>query len=167
MRAEVKPTTREGTGSVFSTETCVILRHFLAALGYRAGKAIRGAPENFGEFCPGHGIRKPVEIVAHMSAVLMHGLSFLGGPQPARFANGTWEEEVRRFYAILEALDRSFASGAKPDGRTEEQLLQGPLADAMTHVGQLAMLRRMAGSPLPKEDFDEADIRPGDLLPPY
>jgi hypothetical protein len=50
--------------------------------------------------------------------------------------------------------------------RTEEQLLQGPLADAMTHIGQLAILRRLASSPIPKESFDEAVIRPGDFSPP-
>ena len=81
-------------------------------------------------------------------------------------AAGTWEEEVKRFFRILSALDKSLESGASLNGRTEEQILQGPLADAMTHLGQLAMLRRMASSPIPKESFDEAAIRPGDVSPP-
>ena len=79
---------------------------------------------------------------------------------------GTWEEEVKRFFRILSELDNSLESGAPWKGRTEEEILQGPLADAMTHVGQLAMLRRMASSPVPKESFDEADIRLGDVSPP-
>jgi hypothetical protein len=76
---------------------------------------------------------------------------------------GTWEEEVKRFFRILSELDKSLESGVPWKGRTVGQILQGPLADAMTHVGQLAMLRRMASSPVPKESFDEADIRLGDV----
>ena len=140
-----------------------MLRHFLATLAYRAGKVIRGAPEDFPEFSAGHGVRKPVEILAHMSDVLAHALSFLGGPKPVHAQAGTWKQEARRFHGLLKELDFAFESGAKVFGRTEEQLLQGPLADAMTHVGQLAVLRRMASSPLPKESFDEAAIRAGDL----
>jgi hypothetical protein len=143
-----------------------LLRHFLATLGYRAGKVIRGAPADFAEFGAGHGVRKPVEIVSHMSAVLAHALSFLGGPTPIPSEIGTWDREVRRFYGLLRELDRSFESGATLAGRTEEQLLQGPLADAMTHVGQLAMLRRLASSPIPKESFDEASIGLGDITCP-
>lgn len=143
-----------------------LLRHFLATLGYRAAKVIHGAPADFAEFRAGRGVRKPVEIVSHMSAVLAHALSFLGGPKPMPSEIGTWDREVRRFYRLLCELDRSFESGAKLAGRTEEQLLQGPLADAMTHIGQLAMLRRLASSPIPKESFDEASIRLGKISSP-
>ena len=79
---------------------------------------------------------------------------------------GTWEEEVGRFFRILSELDKSLESGMPWNGRTEEQILQGPLADAMTHIGQLALLRRLASSPIPKESFDEAVIHPGDVFPP-
>jgi hypothetical protein len=143
-----------------------LLRHFLATLGYRAGKAIRGAPADFAEFSAGHGVRKPVEIIWHMSVVLAHALTFLGGPKPIPSEIGSWDREVRRFYGLLRELDRAFESGATLAGRTEEQLLQGPLADAMTHVGQLAMLRRLASAPIPKESFDEASIRLGDITCP-
>jgi hypothetical protein len=140
-----------------------LLRHFVATLGYRAGKVIHATPADFAEFSAGHGVRKPVEIVSHMSAVLAYALTFLGGPKPIPSEIGTWDREVHRFCELLRELDRSFESGAKLAGRTEEQLLQGPLADVMTHIGQLAMLRRMAGAPIPKESFDEAAIRIGDL----
>ena len=79
---------------------------------------------------------------------------------------GSWEEEVGRFFRILSELDISLESGTPWNGRTEEQILQGPLADAMTHIGQLAMLRRIASSPIPKESLDEAAIRPGNPSPP-
>jgi hypothetical protein len=142
-----------------------MLRHFLATLAYRCGKIILGAPADFGNFDAGHGVRKPTEILLHMSGVLLHAQSFLSPQQSRPMPVGAWEEEVKRFFRILSELNKSLESGAPFSGRTEEQVLQGPLADAMTHVGQLAMLRRMASSPIPKESFDEADIRLGDVFP--
>jgi hypothetical protein len=143
-----------------------LLRHFLATLAYRSRKIILGAPRNFGDFDAGHGVRTPREILSHMSGVLLHAHSFLGTRESDRASLGSWEEEVERFFQILSELDRSLECGTQWNGRTEEQILQGPLADAMTHVGQLAMLRRMASSAIPKESFDEAVIRPGDVFPP-
>jgi hypothetical protein len=143
-----------------------LLRHFLAALAYRCRKVVLGAPKDFGDFDAGHGVRKPSEILSHMSGVLIHAHSFLAPSENIRMPLGTWEEEVERFFRILSELDKSLESGMQWNGRTEEQILQGPLADAMTHIGQLAMLRRMASSPIAKESFDEAAIRPGDDSPP-
>jgi hypothetical protein len=142
-----------------------LLRHFLATLAYRCRKVILGVPQNFGDFDAGHGVRKPSEILSHMSGVLLHAHSFLAPRENPRMPLGTWEEEVGRFFRILSELDKSLKSGLQWNGRTEEQILQGPLADAMTHVGQLAMLRRMASSPISKESFDEASICPGDVSP--
>lgn len=140
-----------------------LLRHFLATIAYRARKTIGGAPKGFAEFDAGHGVRKPVEILSHISSVLMHAHSFLAPREATNTLLGTWEEEVGRFFQMLSKLDKSLESGVELRGRTEEELLQGPLADAMTHIGQLAMLRRMASSPIPKESFDEAPIRIGDI----
>jgi hypothetical protein len=142
-----------------------LLRHFLATLAYRCRKIVLGAPKDFGNFDAGHGVRKPTEIFSHMSGVLIHAHSFLAPLENIRMPLGTWEEEVGRFFRILFELDKSLESGRQWNGRTEEQILQGPLADAMTHIGQLAMLRRMASSPIPKESFDEADLRLGDVSP--
>ena len=142
-----------------------LLRHFLATLAYRCSKVILGAPKDFGNFDAGHGVRKPREILSHMSGVLLHAHSFLAPQESTRLPPGTREEEVGRFFRILSELDKSLESGTQWNGRTEEQVLQGPLADAMTHIGQLAMLRRLASSPIPKESFDEAVIRPGDVSP--
>lgn len=139
------------------------LRHFLATIAYRARKAILGPPTGFDTFDAGHGVRKPVEILAHMSSVLSHAQSFFVSTETMRMPVGTWEQEVERFFRVLSELDRSLESRTEITGRTEEQLLQGPFADVMTHVGQLAMLRRMSSDPIPKEDFDEATIRLGDV----
>ena len=142
------------------------MRHFLATLAYRCRKVVLGAPKDFGDFDAGHGVRKPTEILSHMSGVLIHAHSFLAPRENIRMSLGTWEEEVGRFFRILSELDKSLESGLQWNGRSEEQILQGPLTDAMTHIGQLAMLRRMASSPIPKESFDEAAIRPGDVSLP-
>jgi hypothetical protein len=139
------------------------LRHFLATIAYRARKVIIDSPADFGTFDAGHGVRKPVEILSHMSKVLQHARSFFITTETTRISVGTWEQEVERFFRVLSELDKLLEAGIEPRGRTVEQLLQGPLADAMTHIGQLAMLRRMASSPIPKEDFDEATIRLGDV----
>jgi len=139
------------------------LRHFIATIAYRARKAIGGAPVGFATFDAGHGVRKPVEILFHMSGVMLHAESFFVSAKVERMPIGSWEQEVARFFRVLAQIDQLLASRAELNGRTEEQLLQGPFADAMTHIGQLAMLRRMSGSSIPKEDFDEVTIRVGDV----
>jgi hypothetical protein len=141
-----------------------LLRHFLATIAYRARKTIVGAPKDFADFDAEHGVRTPVEILSHISSVLRHAHSFLVADEATKMQLGAWEEEIDRFSQMLSKLDKSLESGIELRGRTEEELLQGPLADAMTHVGQLAMLRRMASSPIPKEDFDVVPIRLGDVL---
>ena len=135
-----------------------MLRHFLGALAYRTQKALRGAPESFGEFEAGNRVRPPREIVRHMTSVLGYARTyFLGGryrPDPLP----TLADEVSRFHEMLESLSELLASGKPIAGTTPERLLQGPFSDAMTHAGQLAMLRRLAGSPVPPENFIVADI---------
>ena len=139
------------------------LRHFLATIAYRARKVILGSPAGFGTFDAGRGVRNPTEILSHMSNVLQHAQSFFITTETTRISVGTWEQDVERFFRVLSELEKLLEAGTEPKGRTAEQLLQGPLADAMTHIGQLAMLRRMACAPIPKEDFDEAPIRLGDV----
>ncbi len=136
-----------------------LLRHFLAALAYRTQKALRDAPPGFGDFRPAEGVRSPAELVRHMTSVLGYACTlFTGGryrPEPLP----TLDAEITRFHEMIETLARHI-EGAAPLGKgvTVERLLQGPLADAMTHVGQLAMLRRLAGAPVPPENFIFAEI---------
>ena len=139
----------------------VLLKHFLAALAYRTQKALRDAPPEFGFFNPPADVRSPQELVRHMTSVLGYARTyFIGGsywPEPL----SSLAEEVSRFHLMLEDLGQHLANGTPlRDEMTEEQLLQGPFADAMTHVGQLAMLRRFCGSPVAPENFIVADIRP-------
>ena len=141
-----------------------LLRHFLAALAYRTQKALRGAPSEFGTFHAAEGVRTPVELVRHMTSVLGYARTFFVGgrywPEPLP----TLEDEVHRFHAMLEDLSHHLeAEQGLPSEITAERLLQGPFSDAMTHAGQLAMLRRLARHPVAPEDFVEARIDAGQV----
>ena len=134
-----------------------MLRHTLATLAYRAGKALRGAPPEFA----GYGERTPGQILAHMCDLFEWALTLADGKQAWRNSEvGEWEADVARFFATLEAFDRRVASGL-PLADTPERIFQGPVADALTHVGQIAMLRRMAGCKIPGENYHVAQIEVG------
>lgn len=138
-----------------------LLRHSVATLAYRAAKALRGAPESFAQFKAGESTRTPLRIVAHMGDLFDWALSIASGKET--WHNSTplaWEEECRRFFKALEAFDRCLAQ-TEALGLAPARLFQGPIADALTHVGQLAMLRRLAGSPIRGEDYSLAHIESG------
>jgi hypothetical protein len=139
------------------------LRHLLAALAYRTTRAIENAPESFAHF-EGAG-RQPVQILAHMGDLLDWTLSIAEGNQ--RWKNSTplpWEEEKARFYEALRKFDKLLASDAPVHGSLD-RLTQGPIADALTHVGQLAMMRRMAGCATRGENFYVAEVTTGKVGP--
>jgi SAM-dependent methyltransferase len=136
-----------------------VLRHFLGALAYRTQKALRGAPPAFALFDPGHGVRPPKELIRHMTSVLGYANTFFVGGVYRPGSLETMDQEVARFHDMLAQLAAHLANGIPLLGVTEEQLLQGPFADAMTHGGQLALLRRLAGAPVPPENFVFAEIR--------
>lgn len=141
-----------------------MLRHFLAALAYRTHKALHDAPPEFGAFVPLEHVRSPLEQVRHMTSVLGYARTlFIGGryrPEPL----DSLQAEAGRFHEMLASLAGHIESDAPLlQDVTPEQLLQGPFADAMTHVGQLALLRRLAGSPIAPENFLFAAIDAGRL----
>jgi hypothetical protein len=143
-----------------------LLRHFLAALAYRAQKALRHAPPEFGTFRPAEGVRTPAEIVRHMTSVLGYARTFFVGGSYRPAPLPSLKDEVVRFHDMLVELARCLENGSPLlEEMTPEHLLQGPFADAMTHVGQLAMLRRLAGVPVPPENFILADIDAGRFGP--
>jgi hypothetical protein len=136
-----------------------MLRHTLAALAYRAERALCGAPAEFAAF-PGV-VRTPGEILAHMADLLDWALSMANGaPVWRNSAALAWDQGIERFFTAMEAFDQRLASDA-PIAAPLERLFQGPIADALTHVGQIAMLRRLAGYPLIGENYYEADIAIG------
>jgi hypothetical protein len=135
------------------------MRHALAALAYRASRALDGAPDDFAAFT-GCG-RTPAQILAHMCDLFDWSLSIAQGH--SRWHNSEplpWAEEKQRFFSALTAFDQALA-GPEPVHGSLERLLQGPIADAINHVGQLAMMRRLAGYKIPGENFYLADIKPG------
>lgn len=137
-----------------------MLRHTLATLAYRAAKVLRDAPPEFAGFRASPSTRTPAEILAHMGDLMDWALSLAKGHEKWQdSAPLPWPEEVKRFFNALEAFDRRLAS----DGTSclEEKLFQGPVADALTHTGQLTMLRRMAGLPVRGENYLRADITAG------
>ncbi len=137
-----------------------LLRHLLAAIAYRTQKALRGAPDHYPTFSAGHGVRTPVELLRHMTALMGYVRTFFqGGSYPMKpDPLPTFAQEIRRFHDLLDEVGELLSRGVRC-AITTEQLLQGPFADTMTHVGQLAMLRRLADAPVKSENFIYADIR--------
>ena len=141
--------------------TIQLLRHTVATLAYRGGKALRGSPAEFQRFRAAPGTRTPEEILAHIGDLLDWALALADGKHVWHDSKPlSWENEVARFHRALQAFDTRLASG-QPLGFSAEKLFQGPIADALTHVGQLAMLRRLSGTPLRGENYFRAQIEAG------
>jgi hypothetical protein len=138
-----------------------LLRHALATLAYRGAKALRGAPASFAAFKAGPATRTPGEILAHVGDLMDWGLSTARGKQEWRDSGAlSWEEGTARFFAALRAFDDYLAS-EEPLAAPAERLFQGPIADALTHVGQINMLRRLSGIAVRGENYFRADIEAG------
>jgi hypothetical protein len=138
-----------------------VLRHLTATLAYRAAKVLRDVPPEFHGSAAGSATRRPVQIVAHLADLMAWAVSLAQGQNVWNAGGGSdWNQEVQRFFSGLAALDRELAADGPFDGSIEK-LIQGPLADALTHVGQLAMLRGMAGCPVRPENYARADIVAG------
>ena len=138
-----------------------LLRHTVATLAYRGGKAVTNAPEGFDQFGVNESTRTPGQILAHIGDLLEWGLSIASGQQKWFDSKPlAWNDEIARFYAALEAFDAYLASD-QPLQAPEEKLFQGPVADALTHVGQIALLRRIAGGPVKGENYYRAEIESG------
>jgi hypothetical protein len=138
-----------------------LFRHTLATLAYRAGKTLRNAPASFANYGAPESKQTPAKILAHMGDLMDWALSTVEGNQ--RWHDSTtlaWSDEVGRFFAALKKLDDYLASD-KPLRASLEKLLQGPIADALTHTGQLAMLRRLSGAAMKGENYFVADIAVG------
>jgi hypothetical protein len=143
--------------------TVEMLRHTVATLAYRGGKALRGAPEGFENFRASEGTRTPGQILAHLGDLFEWALSLANDQQ--RWQDSpvlSWADGSARFFAALGAFDARLASG-EALGCSAERLFQGPVADALTHVGQIAMLRRMAGAPMKGENYFVATIAVGSV----
>ena len=138
-----------------------LLRHTVATLAYRAGKVLRDAPPAFGGFRAGEGGRMAAEILAHMGDLFDWALTMADGKAVWHDATPLpWNDEVARFFSALERFDARLATG-RPLANPSSKIFAGPIADALTHTGQLAMLRRMSGAKMKGENYFVADIAAG------
>ncbi len=148
-----------------SEEKIELLRHALATLAYRGGKVLRGAPPDFADFRAGGTTRTPGQILAHLGDLLDWALTLAEGTEAWHDSPTlSWEQGTTRFFTALEALDRRLTSAA-PLACSAEAQFQGPIADSLTHVGQIAMLRRLAGWPVRGENYLKAEIVAGRVGP--
>lgn len=139
------------------TDQHSLLRHAVATLAYRLEKAIRDVPDSFADFSPAADVRTPLAILAHIGDLMEWGERLAEGEH--RWSPGDWlpwAQERERVFGALARFDARLAAG--PTLKPEEQIFQGPIADALTHVGQLSMLRRMAGVPVRPESYARAQI---------
>jgi hypothetical protein len=139
------------------------LRHAVATLAYRAAKVLRGYPEATVETRVGPATRSPRELLAHLADLMQWAESLARGEdrwQPV--TAGDWAAQRERFFARLAALDAALAA-PPPQAAPPEQIYQGPIADALTHVGQLALLRGLAGAPVRPESYARAEITAGQV----
>ena len=146
------------TSAATSDPGRALLRHTLATVSYRGGKTLRSTPESFADFTIAEGSRTPGQILAHMGDLFDWALSLARGKQV--WHNSTpmpWPRESERFFHALKAFD-AYLGSDQPLGCSAEKLFQGPIADALTHVGQIAMLRRLAGIPVKGENYFRAEI---------
>jgi hypothetical protein len=142
-----------------------LLRHTLATLAYRGGKAVRNAPASFADFKASETTRTPLQILAHIGDLMDWALSIAQGQQKWNNSGPlAWDAEVNRFHGSLKEFD-DFLASSQPLHAPIEKLFQGPVADAFTHVGQICMLRRIAGAQIRGENYFVAEVVAGRLGP--
>jgi len=142
-------------------ESHEFLRHILATIAYRTSKAVRGAPAEFPGFRASPGSRTPAEILAHMGDLMDWGLTMSRGKAVWNDSKPLeWNDEIERFFSALTSWDE-FLSMGSPLATAWEKIFQGSMSDALTHVGQITFLRRIAGAPIRGESYNQAPIRIG------
>ena len=140
-----------------------VLRHLVATVAYRGGVAVVDAPESFAEFRAYETTRTPGELLAHIGDLLEGSLHLLKGDMVYLTSTPLpWKDEVTRFFSAVKNLDSYLASEA-PLACPVEKLVQGPIGDALTHVGQIVMLRRMSGNPIRPAAYFTAEIVAGEI----
>src|SRR5260370_5151359 len=138
-----------------------MLRHTVATLAYRGAKAVRGAPDSFASFRASETTRTPAQILAHVGDLLDWALSIAKGEEAWKNSEPLpWNQEIERFHVALASFDQYLSSDGSLSASCE-RIFQGPIADALTHVGQIAMLRRIAGEPIKGENYSRAEIEAG------
>ena len=144
-----------------SPDTIRILRHLVATIAYRASRSLRDAPPRFEDVRLSDNSMCARELVLHITNVLAFALSVVTQTERVRHEPLDWNGEVNRLYGLLHELDANLASGSILEDGMELKLIQGPLADSLTHIGQLNSMRRASGSPIPVTNYIKADLQIG------
>ncbi len=163
----------EDTREETRDETPHLLRHLLATIAFRGGLCLRGAPDGFADFQAGADVRSPIDLVRHLSRLMEFTGRILRGGEPVRSQGGrqaggtpsadlSWPQELDRLSEAMATLDGVLAT-APLAAADVDAVIQGPLADALTHVGQLATLRRLAGAPIAGANYPRAPIVDGQV----
>lgn len=140
-----------------------MLRHTLATLSYRVARIVKLAPETYADFLPGPTSNTPLTIMGHMGDLFDWAFTMISGkPTWHTSKPKNWESECQRFFNALKKFDDAMASDTHINFELE-RMFQGPVADALTHTGQLAMILRLCGSPMKGENYSRADIRIGNI----
>jgi len=136
------------------------LRAYLGAIAFRFSYLAKNLESEFAEFDAGHGVRKPIEIIRHMSELINFCMSQYKTVESRDLEQLDWRGEKERFLALVKEFDRAIVNGTSfnNDLMQAEKMWQGPLADIMTHIGQLVMLRRLWGSPVEKISYWQAPV---------
>jgi uncharacterized damage-inducible protein DinB len=144
-----------------SSDTTRLLRHLIATIAFRSSRALTNAPEGFADERLAEGGMTARELLLHMSNVMSFALATVTGTERVRHEAAEWTQEVDRFYSLLGQVDAKLAAGASMEAGMDLRLVQGPLADALTHVGQLHAIRRKTGHPVPPTNYIKADVQAG------
>lgn len=136
-----------------------LLIHTVKTIRYRFIRATQGASASFGEFRIGANTRLPKEIVNHMFDLVTKTISMLqhghfGTPPPEQL---NFQQEQERLLAALNDLQTGL-SRLPPEPAKAKKLLQGPMLDMVTHIGQLAMLNGLHGNKVPRESYFDARL---------
>src|SRR4051812_45630156 len=146
-------------------EKRALLRHTVATVAYRGGKAIRDTPASFASYSGDASDRTASKILAHIGDLYDWALSQAKGAEAWNDSTPLeWDREVARFHLALQRFDDYLASDA-PLAATPEKLFQGAIADSLAHVGQLAILRRLGGAKMKSENYSRAEIVAGRVGP--
>jgi hypothetical protein len=144
-----------------SADTTRILRHLVATIAYRSSRSLRDAPADFESVClPGES-KSAAELLLHMTNVLSFALATVTHTDRVRHEPLPWKAEIDRFYSLLGDLDTKLSEGVSLDSGMDLKLVQGPLSDVLTHIGQLHAMRRAAGSPIAAANYIKAEIHIG------
>jgi len=142
-------------------DTTRILRHLVATIAYRASRSLRNVPEGFESVRLDDTAMSAGELILHMTNVMAFALATVRQTDRLQHRALAWPQEVTRFYSLLGELDSKLAAGAVLEEGMDLRLVQGPLADILTHIGQLHAMRRKAGAPVDSASYIKADVRIG------